>query len=83
MQIRFTGTSVGVETVMNTFYMFYTVHCGIIANENQQNAQSDIYFSICSTYMFRSCLIIFRVRCYSVSNPYLPPHSAHTVHRTF
>ena len=44
MQIRFTGTSVGVETVMNKFYMFYTVHCGIIANENQQNAQI-IYIS--------------------------------------
>jgi hypothetical protein len=48
--------------------MFYTVHCSIIANENQQNAQMLYIFSICSTYMFRSCLTIIRVRCYRVSN---------------
>ena len=68
------------------FYMFCTVHC-IICNENQLNAQMIYIFSICSTYMFRSCLTIIRVRCYRVSNtticafvPTRPPHSAH---RTF
>jgi hypothetical protein len=48
--------------------MSYTVHCSIIANENQQNAQMIYILSICSTYMFRSCLAIIRVRCYRVSN---------------
>ena len=37
-------------------------------NENQQNAQIIYIFSICSTYMFRSCLTIIRVRCYRVSS---------------
>ena len=37
-------------------------------NENQQNAQIIYIFSICSTYMFRSCLTIIRVRYYRVSN---------------
>ena len=50
------------------FYMFHIVHCSIIANENKQNAQMIYIFSICSTYMFRSCLTIIRVRCYRVSN---------------
>ena len=49
-------------------HMFFTVHCGTIANENQQNAQMIYIFSICSTYMFRSCLTMFRVRCYRESN---------------
>jgi hypothetical protein len=49
-------------------YMFYTVHCSIIANENQQNAQMIHIFSICSTYMFQSCLTIIRVCCGRVSN---------------
>ena len=40
----------------------------IITNQNQQNAQMIYIFSICSTYMFRSCLTIIRVRCYGVSN---------------
>jgi hypothetical protein len=50
--------------------MFYTVHSSIITNENQQNAQMIYiyFFSICSTYMFRSCLTIISVRCYRVSN---------------
>jgi hypothetical protein len=39
-----------------------------IADENQQNAQLIYIFSICSTYMFRSCLTIIRVRCHRVSN---------------
>jgi hypothetical protein len=40
----------------------------IITNVNQKNAQMIHIFSICSTYMFRSCLTIIRVRCYRVSN---------------
>jgi hypothetical protein len=40
----------------------------IITNENQQNAQMVYIFSICRTYMFRSCLTIIRVRCDRVSN---------------
>jgi hypothetical protein len=36
--------------------------------ENQQNSQMIYIFSICSTYIFRSCLTIIRVRCYRVSN---------------
>ena len=48
--------------------MFYTVRCSIIANENQQNAQKIYIFSICRTYMFRSCLTIIRVRCYNAHN---------------
>ena len=48
------------STKTNWFFM--------ITNENQQNAQMIFIFSICSTYMFRSCLTIFRVRCYRVSN---------------
>jgi hypothetical protein len=40
----------------------------MITDENQQNAQMIYIFSICSTYMFRSCLTIIRVRCYRVSN---------------
>ena len=27
-----------------------------------------VFFSICSTYIFRSCLTIIKVRCYIVSN---------------
>jgi hypothetical protein len=67
-------------------YKFYTVHCSIIANENQQNAQIILIFSVCSTYLFQSCLTIIRVRCCRVSNtmtcafvqgaPTRPPHSA-------
>jgi hypothetical protein len=30
-------------------YMFCTVHCSIIANENQQNSRTVYIFSICST----------------------------------
>jgi hypothetical protein len=42
--------------------------CNLITNESQQNAQMIYIFSIRSTYMFRSCLTIIRVRCYRVSN---------------
>ena len=52
-----------------------------VAHENQQNAQMIYIFSICSTYMFRSCLTIIRVRCYKVIQCRVstrPPHSAHT-----
>ena len=48
------------------FYMFYTVHCNIIINENQQNAQMIYIFSIYCTYMFWPLLTIIRVRCYVV-----------------
>ena len=48
--------------------MFYTVHCSIIANEHQQNAQMIYIFSVRSTYMFQSCLTIIRVRCTEYSN---------------
>ena len=47
---------------MNSWFPIY----GKIANENQQNAQMLYIFSICSTYMFRSCLTIISVRCYRV-----------------
>jgi hypothetical protein len=74
--------------------MFYTVHCSIITDENQQNAQIIYIFSIRSTYMFQSCLTVIRVRCYRVSNtmtcvhsskvPPLDHHTVHSlVHRTF
>jgi hypothetical protein len=56
------------EDEENKFYMFCTMHCSIIANENQQNAQMIYIFSVCSTYMFWSCLTIIRVHCYMVSN---------------
>jgi hypothetical protein len=39
-----------------------------IAIENQQNARMVYIFSICSTYVFWSCLTIIRVYCYRVSN---------------
>ena len=48
--------------------MFYTMLCIIITNENQKIVQIIYIFSICCTYMFRSCLTIIRVRCYTVSN---------------
>ena len=35
----------------------------VVASEDQQDAQMIYTFSICSTYMFRSCLTIIRVRC--------------------
>ena len=47
-------------------YMFHTVHCSIIPNENQQNAQIIYISSICNTYKFRSLLTTIRVRCYTV-----------------
>jgi hypothetical protein len=40
----------------------------MITNENQQNAQIIYIFSICSTYMFRSCLTIIKMRYYRASN---------------
>ena len=36
--------------------MFYTVHCSINVNRNQQNAQMIYICSICSTYVFWLCL---------------------------
>jgi hypothetical protein len=53
----------------NTFHLLTPNNTEIITNENQQNAQIiNIYFSICSTYMFRLCLTIIRVCSYRVSN---------------
>ena len=51
--------------------MFCTMYYSIIANENQQNAQVIHIFSICNTYMFRSCLTIISMRCYRVDNTML------------
>ena len=48
--------------------MFYSMHCSTIAHENQQNAQIIYIFSVCSTFMFRSCLTIISVRCYRIHN---------------
>ena len=39
----------------------------VFANEKPTKCTKDI-FSVCSTYMFRSCLTIIRVHCYRVSN---------------
>jgi hypothetical protein len=39
-----------------------------VTSEHQKNAQMLYIFSICSTYIFRSFLTVFRVRCYRVSN---------------
>jgi hypothetical protein len=43
-----------------SFFMFYTAHCNTVFNDNQENAQMIYIFSVCSTYMFRSCLTIFK-----------------------
>jgi hypothetical protein len=56
------------ERQLRELRMPYTVHCSIITNENHQNAQMIYIFSICTTYMFRSCLTIIRVRCHRVRN---------------
>ena len=42
-----------------------------ITNENQQNAQMINIFSICSTYIFWSCLTIISMHCYRVSNAFV------------
>jgi hypothetical protein len=60
--------NISEDSVQNTYvlYMFYTVHCSIIINENQAKCKNYIFSQFIPSTYFGQFLAIIRVLCYRV-----------------